>query len=389
MGARHGASSFRYTHISVALRQANWWIQSETYGRITVGRTNDAVNGINNINLASPDGFSGLTGPGYAAQGFFMRRAGAGNTGNTALSGFTWRDAAFMRNGSGPASFNYSETGSQVKYTSPFFLGQSKSSGFRLDATWGMDDFWSVGLRYAETWGAFRIAAGAGYENWTGADRGQCSLGSVGNATNAASGGSNPTLAGVPGTAISNAGSNTKCDGILGSVSLMHVPTGLYVSAGGGQIEDKNSQAAFNQASGIATGTVNRPGNDGKSSAWYAQLGWQARLNALGNTTFWGQTVQYSNGLGVANTIVQNLPATDVLNSLGNTAIIGGSTTKIWGGGVSQEINAAAMTLYAGFHNYSTEISLINQSTTATVQRAKSNAVNDMQLFYTGATIKF
>jgi hypothetical protein len=186
----------------------------------------------------------------------------------------------------------YAESGSQVKYTSPFFLGQTKATGFRFDASWGMDDFWAVGLRYAETFGQFRMAAAAGYSQWNGADRGMCSLGSVGNAPagSAAAGGTNPTLAGAPGAATANAGSNMDCNSIQGSMSIMHVPTGLYITGQAGQIEDKNSKAAFIQASGLALGSA-RGGDDPKSSIWGVQLGWQAKLNSLGNTTFWGQMV--------------------------------------------------------------------------------------------------
>jgi hypothetical protein len=81
--------------------------------------------------------------------------------------------------------------------------------------------------------------------------------------------------------------------------------------------------------------------------------------------------------------------ATDVINSLGATALIVGSQTQYWGGGISQEITAASMTLYAGYHVGSTEVILQNQSPTATNQRAKSNPIDDFQMFYTGATLRF
>ncbi len=383
LGASNNVQIPAYNTQSVALRQANWYIDSTTWGRITVGRSNDATNGLTDINLANPDGFTGL-GVGYAFQGYFLRRSGS--RGNAGLSSFTWRDAPLMRNGSGPASFGFSETGSGIKYTSPFFLGQSKSSGFRFDTLWAMDDYWSVALRYAEAFGAFRVAAGAGYAKNGTADRGQCSLGAVGSATNAASGGSNPTL--VATNPAAAAGSNVDCTLVTGSFSVMHSPTGLYVSAGGGFLDDKGTKATAAQASGLAFG-ARRPGIDDTNGVWFVQAGWEAKLNSLGATTFWGQVTQYETGFGLANSLAQNLAAGDVLNSLGSTALIGGAKTQIWGLGVSQEISAAAMTLYAGFHNVSADISLISQSPTATVQRARSNSIDDMQVFYSGATIKF
>jgi len=384
LGATNNLTITTYNTQSVSLRQANWYLDSQTYGRITVGRTNDAAAGTSTISLVEPYGFSGMTGPGYISNGYFLRRSGT--TGNTGLSALNWGDTANIRNGDGPATFSYAETAAAVKYTSPFFLGQSKSTGFQFEAMWGMDDMWSVALRYAETWGAFRFAAGVGYGQWSAADRGMCSLGAVGNAINALSGGSNPTLTGAP---AANAGSNMDCNSIQASASLMHVPTGLYVSGGGAQINDRHSQDAFDQASGLPFGGPNRPGDDPKTGIWWVQGGWQAKLNPLGNTIFWAQWVQYDNGFGVRNSIVQTVDANDVINSLGNTALLGGAQTKYWGIGVSQEITAAAMVLYAGFHNGSTDIVLVNQSPTATNQRAKSNPIDDFQTFYTGAIIRF
>ena len=115
------------------------------------------------------------------------------------------------------------------------------------------------------------------------------------------------------------------------------------------------------------------------------QGGWQAKLNPLGNTIFWGQYQVMDNGLGVNNNVLQVVQAADQLNSFGTNAIISGNTLKAWSLGVSQNIDAAAMTLYAGFHNYTNDITLRN---TAGATR-KSNSIDDMQLFYTGATIKF
>jgi hypothetical protein len=178
LGATNNTSIPAYNTQSVALRQANWYIDSRTYGRITVGRTNDPVSGTSSVNLGEPDGFSGMTGPGYINNSYFLRRAG--RSGNLGLSSLTWGDTANFRNGDGPASMGYAESGAQVKYTSPFFLGQSKSTGFRFEAAWGMDDFWAVSLRYAETFGQFRFAAAVGYSQWMGNDRGMCSTGSAG-----------------------------------------------------------------------------------------------------------------------------------------------------------------------------------------------------------------
>ena len=364
LGASNGVTIPAYNTQSVALRQANWYLRSNTYGTITVGRTNDAVNGISSINLGNPGGFSGMTGPGYINNSFFLRVKGR-PAGNAGLSTLTWGDTANFRNGDGPASLGYSESGSGVHYTSPFFLGQTKSSGFRLDASWGMDDFWAVGLRYAETFGAIRIAAGVGYSQWNSPDRGMCSSGAVNSIATT---------------------SNVDCNSLQGSISVMHTPTGLYLTGQGGRIQDKNASAAFGAASTVPT--LFRAGADNQHSIWGVQAGWQAKLNSLGNTTFWGQRVQYDTGLGVRNSVVQQVGAGELINPIGVDALIAGSQTTYWGGGISQEITAAAMTLYAGYHTGETEIRLVSRNAAA-VTSGKSRAIEDFQSFYTGAMIRF
>ena len=370
LGASNGVSIAAYNTQAVSIRMANWFLKSNTYGTITVGRDLEAVVGTASISLVNPDGFSGAAGMGFANGGFFLRRAGT--TGNGGLSALTFQNFSYIRNGDGPTALDYAHTNSGVKYTSPFFLGQTKSSGFLFSANWGMDDAWSAALRYVEDFGTIRVAAGAGYSKWSGLDRTICSTGASGNGPSG-----NAVLgSNVPSTDL---GSTQDCSSVQASGSLLHVPTGLYVSAGAGQVIDKNSSAAA-----LARTTGNQSG-DGTSNFWSVQAGWQAKLNALGSTIFWGQYVAFKTGLGVSGT-VQTVAATDVINSLGATAIIRGTSTTSYGLGVSQNIDAAAMTLYAGFHNVSTEGIL---GSTTTVARAKANAIEDMQIFYTGATIRF
>ena len=374
LGASNNVQIAAYNTLAIALRHAYWYLKSNTYGTITVGRDVESVVGTSSISLVNPDGFSGPGGPGFANGGFFLRRAGT--TGNTGLSQRTWQSSSWINNGDGPLPFDYAQTKGLVKYTSPFFLGQTKSSGFLASADWGADDAWSTALRYVEDFGAIRLAAGVGYSNYTAPDRGFCSTGASGNNPNS---NANPVFGATnPGLDL---GSTGKCSAIQASGSILHVPTGLYVSGGWAQLTDKlANEAALARTNNFQTGT------SGKSDFWYVQAGWQAKLNSLGNTIFWGQYVDVGTGLNAANGIVSTLASNDVLNSIGATAIQRSASTQAWGLGVSQNIDAAAMTLYAGFHNVSTELTL-GSTTAATIRKA--NAIDDMQIFYTGATIKF
>jgi hypothetical protein len=265
-------------------------------------------------------------------------------------------------------------------------LGQSKSSGFQFSANWGMDDYWAVALRYAEEFGSVRFAAGVGYSDWRGIDRTMCSTGGT---STAGLGGSALTIPGTTGPAGTAIGSTVDCEAWQASASILHVPSGLYLSGGGAQINDNVIQTYANLISTNTAAGGPRRGIDGNHSMWWIQGGWQAKLNPLGSTIFWTQYQNYDTGFGVAASVGQTVGAGDVLNSLGATAFISGSQTTIWSLGVTQNIDAAAMQLYLGYHNYSVDAVLLSQSATATNQRARSNPIDDMSLVYTGATIRF
>jgi hypothetical protein len=383
LGASNNVTITAYNTQAIALRHAYWFLKSNTYGTVTIGRDVDAATGTSSISLVNPGGFAGASGPGFANGGFFVRRAGT--TGTTGLSSLTWQNLAFIRNGDGPSPFDYAQTGSNVKYTSPFFLGKTKSSGFQFSANWGMDDYWAVALRYAEEFGSVRFAAGVGYSDWRGIDRTMCSTGGT---STAGLGGSALTIPGTTGPLGTAIGSTVDCEAWQASASILHVPSGLYLSGGGAQINDNNLQIYANLIStNVAAGGPRQ--FDGNHSMWWIQGGWQAKLNPLGSTIFWTQYQNYDTGFGVAASVGQTVGAGDVINPLGATAFISGSQTSIWSLGVTQNIDAAAMQLYLGYHNYSVDAVLLSQSATATNQRSRSNPIDDMSLVYTGATIRF
>jgi hypothetical protein len=373
LGATNNVTITAYNTQAISLRKANWFIKSNTYGTITVGRTDDASAGTYGVNLASPGGFASNGNVlGRAHQGFFLRRSGT--TGTTGLSSFRWSNA-FHRTYDDPAQYDYAGNAAVVKYTSPFFLGKSKSSGFQVQASWGLDDFWAAGLRYAEDFGAIRFAAAVGYSQWSdGPEIGQCSNTSLSGAGN--------TLA-IPGTTGPNgtaAGTSIDCSGIQASASVMHVPTGLFVSGGYGQLTDNNRATMANkQVAGLAAFI------DDTDTSWWVQGGWVAKLNSLGKTTFWGSYAEYKSHFNLSSQTPGVLSGADVLNSFGANAFVQSADASTWGVGVTQDIDAAAMKLHIGYIQSSADFTLIDGA----FQTRKSNPVDDISVVYTGATLKF
>jgi hypothetical protein len=166
---------------ALRLRQANWYVEGEKYGRVTVGLQNMATKDGVNLNLSN----SLSSADNFWSWGFKVRRS----------------------NRPGPANnwVNYVhglDTGREhvVRYDTPSILG------FILSASWGENDAWDIALRYAKEWNGIKIAAYGGYA-WT-AD-----------------------------TATNNISHNThgKRDQWTAAASVMHVPTGLYVNVAGGE----------------------------------------------------------------------------------------------------------------------------------------------------------
>jgi hypothetical protein len=361
LGASNNVQISTYNTQSIALREANWFIRSNTYGTLAVGRQGEASASVDLINLGNPDGFATH---GYAAgrshQGFFMRRSG--RTGNAGTSGLDW-NRAFHRNNSNTADYGYSTDFAGVKYTSPFFLGQSKTTGFNLQASFGMDDAYSVALRYVETFGSIRVAAGIGYSMWSNSDMLQCA-----------------NLSGPANTSLDSA---VDCSSFSGSASIMHVPSGVYLSGGYGQLEDKNRKTLASTLSAGLSARVKET-----DSSWWVQAGWVAKLNALGSTTFWANYASYESHGNIRNQAFEGIGANDVLNSFAGVATINvlKAESNTWSVGVTQDISAASMKIYAGYLSSSADLTLINRATSET---RKSNPIDDFGVFFTGATIRF
>ena len=177
------------TSAGIDIRHEALYIKSKTYGSVWFGWTGEAIEGITEINLGGT-----LT-----------------NSPDPQLSGAS--DILLELNGTGVRStVDIGETigaaGEQagegnrvnmIKYTSPTILLASS-----LSASWGEDDAWSVALRYAGEFGPIRVAAGVGYKE----------------------------------SADGENGLTEEYSQFGTSGSIMHTPTGLYLTGQYGENED-------------------------------------------------------------------------------------------------------------------------------------------------------
>lgn len=178
------------------LRRAEWTLGSKTYGSITVGETKFANDGVTQAQLANVRHFANPDI--FDSNDEFQIRSGRNQFQDVA----EWGDAVqVLEPGEG-------SRGNVVRYDSPTF------AGFKVSAAFGEDDVWNAALRYAQKLAEFEFIAAVGYGEATENDE-EC--------------GERRTGAGSP---------NSKCENFGVSASLMHAPSGLFLTGAYGRHED-------------------------------------------------------------------------------------------------------------------------------------------------------
>jgi predicted porin len=262
---------------ALSVRLANWYLEDKRYGRLTVGRLNMVTDGIAEIDLGGANivAQSGL---------YFGNKIAVNGAGGLTFGDFfpANGDAEFDRNNA-------------VRYDSPTF------GGFTIGTSWGEDDRWDIGLRYAGELGGFRIAGGIAY--------------------------------GVDDDELTPAGNEATI--VTGSLSILHVATGLFVSGTGSS-----------RQLDIGSATT------GDSTYWSVRGGITKNWFGIGNTVLYGE---YHNS--------------DVDAAQRGTA-------EIAGAGVVQNIDAASMELFLAYKNHSVDLN-------------SGASTDDTHLVISGARIRF
>jgi hypothetical protein len=300
---------------------ANWYIDHNQLGRLTVGRINTSTAGITTVDLGGA-GVIANASIGYTQRGFLLIDDG-GNLRTTAwnalLGGGTVNGASLSR-------------ANAIQYNSPTV------GGFSVSGSWGENDLWDVALRYAGEMGGFRLAAGIGYVHNTNGLNDASSDGgtTVGNCNNG-------TTTGI----------HCQPDAWKGSASVMHVASGLYLTG-----------AFVRQDNDIA--------NIDDTTLYYVNGGIAKNWIGAGNTVLYGEYARVNHGLQGGLSGSKFLPFTD-------------SRADMWGFGVVQHIDAAAMELYLSFKRYSGELENVPGGGFG----SNSLGVQDFDVVTGGARIRF
>lgn len=221
-----------------------------------------------------------------------------------------------------------------VRYDSPSL------AGFVVSASIADEDKWDAALRYAGELGQFKIAGGVGF--------------------------SRLKIEEFLGDGKQN------WDVISGSVSVMHVPSGLFLNGAYGQTDlgETISSAPWSFS------------YDADLKLWHLLGGIEARLFQVGKTTFYGE---YAKGdLDLAYLIDDSTAAGVERFGLGVDG-------EVFGGGVVQAFDAAAMDIYFTVRKYDIDgsISYSNTEVDPVEKESEKGGILDPLVFMTGARIKF
>ncbi len=367
------------------LRHAAWYIESNRLGRVWVGHTSMATDGITEINLSNA-ALIGANDINNWAGGMFLRLDNGRLLAASPFGGLTWGNIRSQAN----ANVGDGDRVELVRYVSPTF------TGFTFSASWGEDDFWDVALRYANEFNGVRVAAGIGYQQWTDGNSvvllPTSTVGVLGIAdTNSGGERGCADLHWAEESVFFGVGSDVDCYAVGMSGSVMHVPTGLYLFGSYGFLEDENRRLLFAlQSDGFVLDAEDR------DEHWYVQAGIEKNFFGLGKTTVYGEYFQGDTGAALAGGAVRNVgflfPLDDPDFFLSNTFITS-STVDVWGFGLVQTIDAAAMDLYIGFRNYSgdanmTFVDQFEEGAEVETSRRKVE-FEDYQAIFAGGIIRF
>jgi hypothetical protein len=318
-------------------RRVAWWIEHADVGRVTVGRYESAgviqTIDLGGIGLAASASFILLNGS------FFLR----GDQGQ-------WYNLTWGNIGDPAAAQGRTEG---VRYDSPTWHGFIYSASINEAG-----DYWGTMLRYANEFnlgccgGTFRVAAGIGYERTR--DR------------------ATPVL--LDPTSAAFIGPSPDVNAYGGGLSLLHVQSGLFIQGHYNYID-------YNEPNHVANGYWGSAGGATKKDAihWLIQGGVSKNWFGPGNTAVYGEYgIETNFGAesagrtftGTTNCTSPPFAAVPCFDHF--TTVFGVTDTelRIWGIGITQNIDAAATQLYLGYRHFEADVNCISVGPNCTVAGA-------------------
>jgi hypothetical protein len=295
---------------NVTTLQSYWFIKSDHLGKVGIGKQSSASDNA----AILVDGSGSLVPANWVMfdfNGFFVRDKTTGG-----LTPFIWQQfGGFCQGGGGTGGDCFGVPQQAVRYDSPTW------AGFSVSAAWGGDDFWDVAARYSGEYNGIKLAIAAAYTEYSG---------------NFWFGDGQQAIFGNPGLANDDAKWMKYFQ--IGAY-VEHVPTGLWLYGAYGHLEtDGITDANAAVAGFIAADAGGNAVPDGNT--YYIKGGLRERWHPLGHTVLYGEYAKYKDS---------------VLDQFINNGL--SSETQLWGLGVVQEIDAAAMSLWISYRHLDADVS--------------------------------
>jgi predicted porin len=260
----------------VTIRHSHAYLDSQTLGRVTIGQASQVTDALYEINLA-----------------------------NTVLVPGNLNEESSFLNDALTDPWYYAFDGDRrqgVYYRSPTLAGFVLSAGYSHDSLedaekYSRGDVWEVALRYAGEFNGVRVAAGVGYRHEDYVDDGVFTTGG-------------------------------EADVFLGSASIMHMPTGLFVSGGLAKVEWEG---------GAADGA--------EQDGFWVMAGIEKNFFGPGTTTLFAEYGESNTNYDV--TVTEEDP--DGGDPVTTTFTVGDG--RFWGFGIVQRIDAAATDLFLKYRH--------------------------------------
>ncbi|MFA5952671.1 MAG: hypothetical protein WC807_20615 [Hyphomicrobium sp.] len=326
---------------SLNVRHSAFWVSSKELGKVWIGQTSDAADGITEINLANTNHFASANKQylGDGGSGFNIRLTdGTSLPGGNGV-GLQWGDFAPL--GLGQSVPGEGHRYNLVKYETPTI------AGFVASAAWGEDDIGNLALRYKGEAAGFKIAGGIAYTESTDTS-----------------------------AAVARGAGNTNEFGL--GASILHTDTGLYLTGAYGQLKDEGLEALY---AGSAFNV------DDKTTFYFLQGGIEKKFISVGKTTLFGEYWDLERGAGVsinsATGVASRLSAAPLNTGLAN-AVVESSEIQGWGLGANQNLGDF-FDLYLLYNHVSLDATVANRLTGATAKAA----TEDFDYVVGGAQIKF
>jgi len=311
-----------------SLREMLAWVEHSRLGRVSMGHGSTAANNAILVDL-SGKGMAASNDVRLHSSGMFIGRTDGTH------SKLTWGN--FFNGASGDW---LNERNEHIQYRTPTV------AGFSFGASVGEDNYWDVEGRYSGEFNGVRIASRLGYSVRSEYDQAAGALFCIANC-------------------------EKKVEQLAGSLSVRHMPTGLFFTGAAGWRDTTDSQITS------AAGAVTDAGapRDYESRFYYLSGGIAKNFTGLGDSVFYGE---YSEWKG-AGQDVDTVTAGPAGTFIPARRIDSGDTLQHWGVGFVQHVDAAAMEFWLAYKNYSLDAPGLFGAREA----------EDLHLFLAGTRIRF